>query len=235
MEPRRLLAEAVGTFVLVGVGSMTIVAANSMGAPILATVPFGFGLALLAGIYAFGHVSGAHFNPAVTIAMVIDKRTAGVEAVGFIVVQLIGAIAASALLLALSGTDAVISTTSAPGPALGASSGASGTLISDAAVAAAVVEITLTAIFLFVILTVTKRAGGKAGIVIALTLAAAHFAGIPFSGSSLNPARSLGPAIVSGSYDDIWVYIVGPIVGGIIGWAIYWAVQQREEAAPATA
>ena len=225
MDSRRYLAEAIGTFVLVGVGSMTIVAAGAMGAPVLATVPFGFGLGLMAGIFALGHVSGAHFNPAVTIAMVIDKRTTGIDAVGYIVAQVVGAVAASALLLGLSGNDAVKSTTSAAGPALtGSLNGAMGALV---------VEATLTAIFLVVILTVTKMAADRAGIVIALTLTAAHFAGIPFSGSSLNPARSLGPAIVTGTYTDIWVWVVGPIVGGIIGWAIYKAVAPRVEAAGA--
>jgi len=225
MDPRKYLAEAIGTFVLVGVGSMTIVAAGAMGAPVLATVPFGFGLGLMAGIFALGHVSGAHFNPAVTIAMVIDKRTTGIDAVGYIVAQVVGAVAASALLLGLSGNDAVKSTTSAAGPALtGSLNGAMGALV---------VEATLTAIFLVVILTVTKMAADRAGIVIALTLTAAHFAGIPFSGSSLNPARSLGPAIVTGTYTDIWVWVVGPIVGGIIGWAIYKAVAPRVEAAGA--
>ena len=225
MDPRKYLAEAIGTFVLVGVGSMTIVAAGAMGAPVLATVPFGFGLGLMAGIFALGHVSGAHFNPAVTIAMVIDKRTTGIDAVGYIVAQVVGAVAASALLLGLSGNDAVKSTASAAGPALtGSLNGAMGALV---------VEATLTAIFLVVILTVTKMAADRAGIVIALTLTAAHFAGIPFSGSSLNPARSLGPAIVTGTYTDIWVWVVGPIVGGIIGWAIYKAVAPRVEAAAA--
>jgi aquaporin Z len=225
MEPRKYLAEAIGTFVLVGVGSMTIVAANAMEAPVLATVPFGFGLALLAGIFAFGHVSGAHFNPAVTIAMILDRRTTGIDAVGYIVAQIIGAIAASALLFGLSGQEAVVSTTSAVGPALtGSLSGAIGAVF---------VEATLTAIFLLVILTVTRNAGSIAGVLIALTLSAAHFAGIPFSGASLNPARTLGPAIVSGTYTDLWVWIVGPIAGAIVGWAIYRAVWPAEEA-PAT-
>ena len=146
------------------------------------------------------------------------------DAVGYIVAQLVGAIAASALLFGWSGMDAVKSTTSAAGPALtGSLNGAIGALF---------VEATLTAVFLLVILTATRSAGGRAGMLIALTLTAAHFAAIPFSGSSLNPARSLGPAIVTGSYTDIWVWIVGPIVGGIVGWAIYRTLM-APEAAPA--
>jgi aquaporin Z len=213
MDPKKYLAEAIGTFVLVGVGSMSIVAANTTGAPILAAVPFGFGIGLMAAIYAVGQVSGGHFNPAVTIAMVIDRRTTGVDAVGYIVAQLIGAVAAAALLLGFSGSEAVASTTTSPGPAL------TGTL--NGSIGALVVETVMTAVFLVVILTVTKSGGARAGLLIALTLLAIHFAAIPFSGSSVNPARSLGPAIVSGTYTDIWVYIVGPILGGIIGWAVY--------------
>jgi aquaporin Z len=223
MDPKKYLAEALGTFVLVLVGSMTIVAAGAMGAPVLATVPFGFGLALLAGIFAFAHVSGAHFNPAVTIAMVADRRTTGVDAAGYIVAQLVGAIAASALLLGLSGYDAVKSTTSAVGPAL------TGSL--NGAIGAVIVEAVLTTIFVIVILTTTKLAGGKAGILIALALTVAHFGGIPFSGASLNPARTLGPAIVTGTYTDIWVWIIGPIVGGLIGWAIYRTFIQQDASA----
>jgi aquaporin Z len=212
MDPKKYLAEGIGTFVLVVVGSMTIVSAITMEAPVLATVPWGFGLALMAGILALGPVSGGHFNPAVTIAMVLDRRTTGIDSVGYIVAQLIGAIAASGVILLLGGNAAVVSTTSQVGALTGGL---------DKVGVALTAEVTLTAIFLLVILTVTKRAPNVAGIVIGLTLAAAHFAAIPLSGASLNPARTLGPAIVSGSYADIWVWIVGPIVGGIVGWAVY--------------
>lgn len=222
MDPKKYVAEAIGTFILVGVGSMAIVSAVTIGAPVLLAVPFGFGLALLAGIFALGHVSGAHFNPAVTLAMVADRRIGGVDAAGYMVAQLIGAIAGSLLILLLGGNAAVVSTTSQVGALTGGL---------DDVMVALVTEVTLTAVFLLVILTVTRRAVDKAGIIIALTLTVAHFAGIPLSGASLNPARTLGPAIVSGTFDHVWIWIVGPIVGGLIGWAIYRLFAEPEPAA----
>lgn len=209
MSPNRYLAEAVGTFILVFFGSLSILAATAMGAPILVVVPFGFGLGLLVAIAALGHVSGGHFNPAVTIAAALDRRTTPMDAAGYIVGQLAGAVAASAVVLYLAGQAAVQGTASHPGSGL-------------TAVQAAVLETVLTAAFLLVILTVTRRAPDWAALIIALTLSAIHFAGIPFSGASVNPARSIGPAVIGGGpYDDLWVYIVGPVVGGVVGWALY--------------
>ncbi len=209
MSPNRYLAEAVGTFILVFFGSLSILAASAMEAPILVVVPFGFGLGLLVAIAALGHVSGGHFNPAVTIAATLDKRTTPMDAAGYIVGQLAGAVAASAVVLYLAGQAAVQGTANHPGSGL-------------TAVQAAVLETVLTAAFLLVILTVTRRAPDWAALIIGLTLSAIHFAGIPFSGASVNPARSIGPAIIGGGpYDDLWVYIVGPVVGGIVGWALY--------------
>jgi aquaporin Z len=214
MEARKYLAEVVGTFILVVVGSMTIVAAGRMDAPILVVVPFGFGLGLLAAIQAAGYVSGGHFNPAVTVAALLDRRIDPMNALGYVVAQIVGAIAASGLVLLVADQAAVRAT---------ASGFPEGTMA-----AAIVVETVLTAIFLLVILTVTKRAPNHAGFAIPLTLAAVHFAGIPFSGASVNPARSLAPALVGGTLDgNIIVWIVGPILGAAIGWAIYRVLEER--------
>ena len=208
MDARKYLAELIGTFILVAVGSMTIVAAGAMSAPILVVVPFGFGLALLAAIQAVGHVSGGHFNPAVTLAALLDRRIDGMNALGYVVAQVIGAIAASGAILLVADQAAVQST---------ASGFPEGGMVS-----AIVVETVLTAIFLLVILTVTKRAPGQAAFAIPLTLTVIHFAGIPFSGASVNPARTLGPALVGGTLDgDFVVWLIGPLVGALIGWAIY--------------
>lgn len=213
MEARRYLAELVGTFILVVIGSMTIVAAVAMDAPILVVVPFGFGLGLLAAIQAAGAVSGGHYNPAVTIAALLDRRIDARNAVGYIVAQVIGAIAASVVVLLVADQEAVRATASGFPP--------------DRMVQAIVVETILTAIFLLVILTVTKRAPSQAALAIPLTLTAVHLAGIPFSGASVNPARSLAPALVGGSLDGtIIVWIVGPILGAAIGWAIFKALDE---------
>jgi aquaporin Z len=212
MEARKYLAELVGTFILVVVGSMTIVAAGATGAPILVVVPFGFGLGLLAAIQSAGYVSGGHFNPAVTIGALLDRRIDMMNALGYIVAQVIGAIAASGIVLLVSSQAAVQAT---------ASGFPDGKMFN-----AFVVEVLLTGIFLLVILTVTKRAPNHAAFAIPLTLMVIHFAGIPFSGASVNPARSLAPALVGGTIDgSIIVWIAGPIVGAVLGWAVYRALE----------
>jgi aquaporin Z len=211
MDARKYLAEVIGTVILVVVGSMSIVAANAMQAPVRLVAPFGFGLALLAAIQATGHVSGGHYNPAVTLGAFLDRRIDAMNAVGYVVAQIVGAIAGSAVLLLLSDQSAVRST-------------ASGFAAGKTVVAIAT-EILLTAIFLLVILTVTKRAPSQAAFAIPLTLVMIHFAGIPFSGASVNPARSLAPALVGGALDgSILVWIVGPLVGAALGWAVYRAL-----------
>jgi aquaporin Z len=211
MDARKYLAELIGTFILVVVGSMSIVGAVKLDAPVLLVAPFGFGLALLAAIQVSGHVSGGHFNPAVTFAAFLDKRIDPLNAVGYVVAQSIGALAASAVVLLIAGQAAVAETASAfPDGALGQ---------------ALVVEAMLTAIFVMVILTVTKRSPNQAAFAIPLTLLVLHFAGIPFSGASLNPVRSLAPALIGGTIDgNIVVWIVGPLIGAAIGWGFYRAL-----------
>jgi aquaporin Z len=212
MDARKYLAELVGTFILVVIGSMTIVAAGAMSTPIQVVVPFGFGLGLLAAIQSAGYVSGGHFNPAVTFGALLDRRIDAMNAVGYIVAQVIGAIAASGVVLLIANQAAVQATASG--------------FPADKMVNAFAVEVLLTAIFLLVILTVTKRAPNHAAFAIPLTLIVIHFAGIPFSGASVNPARSLGPALVGGTLDqNIIVWIAGPLIGAVLGWAVYRALE----------
>jgi aquaporin Z len=212
MDARKYLAELVGTFILVVIGSMTIVAAGAMSTPIQVVVPFGFGLGLLAAIQSAGYVSGGHFNPAVTVGALLDRRIDVMNAVGYIVAQVIGAIAASGVVLLIASQEAVQAT---------ASGYPAGKMVN-----AFFVEVLLTAIFLLVILTVTKRAPNHAAFAIPLTLTVIHFAGIPFSGASVNPARSLAPALVGGTIDGtIIVWIAGPLLGAVLGWAVYRALE----------
>jgi aquaporin Z len=214
MSAAKYLAELLGTFVLVFLGSMSIVSAVAMNAPILVVVPLGFGLALLAAIFAVGHVSGGHFNPAVTLAAALDRRMAAVDAVGYIVAQVVGAIAASAVVLLLSSQAAVRSTRNTHPDS-----------VSD--IQAFGLEVVLTAVLVLVILTVTRRDPGHAPLAIPLTLVVIHLAGIPVSGASVNPARSLGPALVSGDLGQIWIYLTAPFAGGAIGWLLF-RVFERE-------
>jgi MIP family channel proteins len=210
MNPRAWIAEALGTFVLVGIGSLAAVSATGMAqgtaAFLLVIVPFGFGFGLLAAITLFGHVSGGHFNPAVTLAALFDGRIDVVNAIAYAIAQVIGAIGASLMILVVVAKDAVAYTRNGPG-------------VTD--LQAFVVEAILTTIFVAVILTVTKKQPQLAPLTIALTLAAVHFAGIPISGASVNPARSLGPDIVSGNYSGLWIYLTAPFLGSILGWLVY--------------
>lgn len=208
MDSRKLIAEAVGTFILVGMGSMAILATTAVtGSPALVVIPIGFGLGLLAAIAVAGHVSGGHFNPAVTLGAFFDRRIDLAGAVGYVVAQVAGAVAASAVILAISDTASVAGTKNMPGAA--------------GDTTAFIAEVVLTAIFVAVILTVTKKAADHAMFVIPLTLLAIHAVGIPFSGASVNPARALGPAIVSLDFAAIWIYLTAPFVGAAVGWAIF--------------
>ena len=209
MVVNKYLAEFFGTFILVFLGSMGILAVGGAtgGAEIVA-IGLAFGLALLAGIWAVGHVSGGHFNPAVTLAMLFDRRTSFGEAIGYWVAQLAGAAVASLVVMLATSREDVAGTVT------GYTDLSTGILM----------EAALTTVFIWVILSVTRTGGNHAPLGIALTLVAAHIAGIPFSGASLNPARSFGPAVVSGSADaleQLWVYIVFPLVGGLLAWGLH--------------
>jgi aquaporin Z len=207
---RRYAAEFLGTFVLVFVGTTAVVGAERAQVSVLITVGFAFGLALLAGLYAFGEISGGHFNPAVSLAMFLDRRLPRNELFGYWIVQFLGAIAASLVLLAITSKHEVAST--ANGPAAGVSAGE-----------AFLLELVLTTVFVAVILQASRSEtfGGTALVAIPLTLVAMHFAAVPFDGCSLNPARSLGPALVGSSWHSIWVFLIAPPLGGALAWAIH--------------
>jgi aquaporin Z len=225
MNVRALTAEALGTFTLVGLGSLSITGAGLQGLPPLLIVPFGFGLALMAGVAMFGHISGAHFNPAVTLAAWIDQRLDWVSAIGYVAAQIIGALAASLMILLLVSHDAVVATLNQP--AVPAASDPTGFGVTD--INAFILEMILTTVFVAVILTITNKEPQLAVLVIPLTLVMIHFVGIPLTGASVNPVRSLAPAIVSGDYKHLWVYLTAPFAGSILGWLIYRFVTLPED------
>jgi aquaporin Z len=211
MNARSYLAELLGTFLFIGIGLLSRTAVTALGddqAPLLIVVPLGFGFGLLAAIFMFGHISGGHFNPAVSVAMVVDRRMDPLKAGGYIVAQIIGAIGAAGLVLILFNQAAVATTVTHPGNGF-----------DD--IKALVLETVLTAAFLLVILSSTKHAASLAALAIPVTLVAIHLAAVPFTGSSVNPARSIGPALVGGDLTGLWIYIVAPVAGGIIGALIY--------------
>ncbi len=208
MVINKYLAELMGTFILVVVGSLGILAVGGAnGAAEIIAIAFAFGLALLAGIWVVGHVSGAHFNPAVTLAMLLDKRVSFSDAIGYGIGQFAGAGVASLVIWAITDSREDV--------------GLTATTYTDLNTAI-VVEVLLTAIFVWTIMAVTKTGASHAPAAIALTLVAVHLAGIPFSGASVNPARSFGPAAVSGEdFGQLWVYIYAPLIGAVIAWALY--------------
>jgi aquaporin Z len=208
MSASKYLAELLGTFFLVFVGSMTIVAAGLTNTPILVVVPLGFGFGLLAAIFAVGDISGGHFNPAVTLAAAMDRRLPLIDAVGYVVAQVVGAIGASAVVLVLTSQDAVRSTRNMHPAA-----------VND--MQAFALEAILTAFLVLIVLTVTKRDPGHAPLAIPLTLVVIHLAAIPISGASVNPARALAPALVGADLSQVWIYLTAPFLGGAIGWVFY--------------
>ncbi len=209
MVINKYLAELLGTFVLVFGGSMAILAVLSLDGGAdpakLIIIGFGFGLALLAGIWAVGHISGAHFNPAVTLGMLLDGRISISDSIGYWVGQFSGAILASVVVAGAFNTEAVANTM---------------TTFTDQSTAI-LLEAIFTAVFVWVILAVTKKGANHAPAAIALTLVGIHIAAIPFSGSSVNPARSFGPALIAGDLSTVWVYLVFPMVGGVVAWGLY--------------
>lgn len=222
MNIKAVAAELLGSFLFFFLGYLSVAAFQASNVPVsgLVVVPFAFGFGLLTAIYAFGHISGGHYNPAVTVAMVLDKRTTPVDAVGYIVAQILGAVVAGAVVMVAVSQKAVASGVTRPNTAAG---------ITD--IGALVMEVVATAGFLVVILTATKKAPAIAGLVIPLTLVAIHFAIATLSGASVNPARSLGSAIIGQDFTSVWVYIVGPVVGGILGWLVFKAMNSEADAA----
>jgi aquaporin Z len=228
---RSLVAEFIGTFVLVlgGCGSAVLAAGVVPGGIGFLGVALAFGLTVLIMAYAVGHVSGGHFNPAVTIGLIVGGRFEVTKAVPYIVSQVIGAIAAAAVLLAiasgLEGFDAEASGFAANGYDDHSPNGYS-------LVAGLVSEVTLTAVFVVVIMGAT-RAGSPAGfapIAIGLALTLIHLVSIPVTNTSVNPARSTGPAIIQAGWalEQLWLFWVAPIIGAIIGGALYRYVLEEE-------
>lgn len=216
----KYLAELAGTFVLVlmGCGSAVIAGAHIgfMG------ISLAFGLSVLIMVYTIGSISGCHINPAITVSMLVARKIGAKDAIGYIVAQCVGAlIAAGVLWLIASGkTGYSISSSGLGQNGYGLHSPDQYSLL-----ACFVAETALTAIFLFVIFGSThdRAPKGFAGLSIGLSLALIHLVGIPITGTSVNPARSLGPAIFAGgdALSQLWLFIVAPVLGGIIA-AVAW-------------
>jgi len=228
---KKYLAELLGTFVLVFVGTgSAVVAGKSVG---FLGIALAFGISVLVMVYAIGPISGCHINPAITIAMLADKKIGSKDAALYIVAQCIGAVIASLLLLAvmtgLPGYDLATNGLGQNGYGIASPGGFS-------LASGFIAEVIFTFIFLMVIFGATSRAApaGFAGLAIGLSLAMIHIACIPITGTSVNPARSLGPALVAGgtALAQLWMFILAPVIGALIA-AFVWRYLFEEKAAAA--
>jgi aquaporin NIP len=205
---RALAAEAIGTFALVFAGAGAVMVDAKTHALGHVGVAITFGLVIMVMIYAVGHVSGAHFNAAVTFAFALTRHFPWRRAVGYWLAQLLGAVAAAALLRSSLGNIAHVGAT----------------LPSGSEAQSFLWELVLSAFLMFVVLAVatdTRAVGEAAAIAIGGTIALDAMFGGPISGASMNPMRSLGPALVSGDLHAIWLYILAPVVGTSVGGLAY--------------
>jgi aquaporin Z len=223
---KKYAAEFIGTFslVLFGCGSAVIAAISSTG-PMgigLLGVSIAFGFAVVAMAYAIGGISGCHINPAVTIGVLTAGKMTGKDAIGYIIAQCLGAILGAAVLyLIASGRPGF----TMPVWGLGANGWGDGYLGNYNILSAFVIEAVMTFLFIFVILGTTSKFGNSAmaGLAIGVTLMLIHLVTIPVTGTSVNPARSLGPALFSGgkALAQLWLFFVAPIGGAVIA-ALVW-------------
>lgn len=225
---KRYAAECVGTFVLVlgGVGS-AVLAGDEIGN---VGVALAFGLALLAMVYTIGPISGCHVNPAVTVGMLLAGKTDARDASGYVVAQLLGAVAAAAVLVVIArdlpgGYDAGVAGLGANGYGAHSPSG-------YGMLAAFVAELVLTALLVLTVLGATdaKAPPGFAGMAIGLVLTLIHLVGIPITNTSVNPARSFGPALFVGDWalDQLWLFVLAPVAGAALAVAVYWAIREPQ-------
>ncbi|MDD3833593.1 MAG: aquaporin [Oscillospiraceae bacterium] len=209
---KKYISELIGTFILVlfacGVAAVTGCSSEANSAYILTALAFGGVIVAMA--YSIGNISGCHINPAVSIAVWLSKGMSTKDFIGYIIAQFLGGIAGAAVLMALIGTDKGL--------------GANGLYNADI-LKSLIVEVILTFVFVLAVLGATSKSenGKVAGLVIGGSLTLVHLFGIYFTGTSVNPARSLGPALMLGgnALANVWVFIAAPLFGGVIA-ALVW-------------
>lgn len=221
---KKYLAEMVGTFVLtlLGCGAAVSLGCDNVDPETVIGTSCAFGLAVVAMAYAIGGISGCHINPAITLGCLLTKRISGKDAGMYMLFQCIGAVIAAAVLALMTSNVEGLSGTGANACQAGVS-----------VVGGLIAEIVLTMIFVLVVLGATdskKGAGNFAGLAIGLSLILIHLVGIRYTGTSVNPARSFGPALFEGgdALQQLWIFIVGPFVGAALAAGI-WGVIGKED------
>lgn len=223
MRLKKYIAEFLGTAILVLFGCGTAVFSGGLsggtgnGTLGVVAIALAFGLSIVAGAYSIGHISGCHVNPAVSLAMFINGKLDIIDLIGYIVSQVVGAFAGSGLLMLIT------KETAADG--LGSNGYGELSSVGISMTGAIIVEIILTFVFVLTVLGVTssKKYSSVAGIVIGLTLTFVHIIGIPLTGTSINPARSLAPAVLDGgiALNQVWVFLVAPLAGASLAGIIF--------------
>lgn len=222
---KKYLAEMVGTFVLtlLGCGAAVSLGCTNTDPETVIGTSVAFGLAVVAMAYAIGGISGCHINPAITLGCLLSGRINGKDAGMYMVFQCIGAVIAAAVLAGMTaGVEGLEGT------------GANACQAGVSLTAGLIAEVVLTMIFVLVVLGTTdakKGAGNLAGLAIGLSLVLIHLVGIRYTGTSVNPARSLGPAIFQGgeSLSQLWIFIVGPFVGAALAAGIWKVIGSDEK------
>ncbi|MDO4182150.1 MAG: aquaporin [Coriobacteriia bacterium] len=230
MEIKKYIAEFIGTMVLVilGCGTAMLVGCDAEDGCGYILTAFAFGMSIVCMAYSIGNISGCHINPAVSLGVLLNGGMSVKDFVGYVVAQCLGALAGAGILAAIFILGNVPDMTGGFG-----TNGLTG--VNDSAIAGLIVEVVLTFIFVTAILGVTSSKfshGSFAGLVIGFTLFGVHILGIGLTGTSVNPARSFGPAIVAACTGDmaalgsLWVFIVGPLVGAALAAVVYKALEK---------
>lgn len=224
---KKYVCEFIGTAVLVlfGCGSAAI-AGGVLGT---LGIALAFGLSVVAMSYVIGNISGCHVNPAVSLAMLINKKMDAKDFICYVIAQILGAIAGIAILYTIminSGLEIDVQ-------GLGANGFDTASSVNLSMIGAIITEVVLTFVFIFTVLGVTsdEKKSSVTGIVIGLALALVHIVGIPLTGTSVNPARSLAPALFLGgeALEQVWVFIVAPLVGAALAAVVYKFLEKKEE------
>ncbi len=226
---KKYIAEFIGTCTLVvlGCGTAMLVGCDAASGSGYILTAFAFGLTIVAMAYSIGNISGCHINPAVSLGVLLTGGMSAKDFVGYVIAQILGAIAGSAILAAIFGLGGVTDATGGFG-----ANGLAG--VNGSAVAGLLVEIVLTFVFVMAILGVTSSKAGHGsfgGLVIGLSLVLVHILGIGLTGTSVNPARSIGPALFAGgdALASLWVFIVGPLAGAALAALVYKALEKGKE------